>query len=88
VPNASRLGTTAFAAGGVVAVVAVLAVFVPLPIPDYLTYAVLGLAVAAYSAFCALTSPTPDQRRRALLGLALALTPVVLLVYFLSISDG
>ena len=87
-PIASRLGTTALAAGGVVAVLAVLAVFVWSPFPDYLTYAGVGVVVAAYSAVCALSSRTRDQRRQALLGLALALTPLVLLVYFLSTSDG
>lgn len=73
--------TAALAAGGVVAALAVVAVFAWSPFADYMTFGVLGLAVAVFAALTAASISAPGQRRHALLGLALALTPVALLVY-------
>ncbi len=67
---------------------AVVAVFAWSPFADYMTFAVLGLAVAVFAGLTAASSRTPQQRLHASLGLALALTPVALLVYFLSTTEG
>ena len=61
----------------------------PLPLPqaDFASLAVLGLVVALV-ALAVSVGNTGARRAQALVGLALALTPVVMLVYFLSISEG
>ena len=61
----------------------------PLPLPqaDFASPAVLGLVVALL-ALAVSVANTAARRARALVGLALALTAVVMLVYFLSITEG
>ncbi len=84
----SHLGFLALAAGGAVAALAIVALSAWSPFADYMSFAALGLAVALFAALTAASGGTRQQRHLALLGLTLALTPVALLIYFLSTTEG
>lgn len=79
------MGTAALAVGLLVLAVTV-ASQVGLGPADFLAVALLGLGGAVFCAVVALEART--HRRRAVVGAGLCLLPVVLIVYFLSVSDG